>query len=364
MSRWFKNVFQFPEHSDYSLNQQEFKYDPNTGRLSPAGGFKDFNYIAGKFKNPSLRELRDEFESEDFQAAAREVLSSTPLLVEEVVGDVSELHVFPQNRYAVFQAASQFNALEHTSQYGTPEKGITCYSGDHTQGPACATACAPGTIVRNYFAFSPTEGQTKGRQIQNLGDVEEVLDNAKNKYFQVQNGYTMASDASLQKLTAVLRANEKLCDEVRDRLRIGVQEDTEVVCYKFGNVLYDGPKNEQLVTQAYCSACSVSYSRCSSRSWEAFARLVLESLYESTLHIAVQNAVRNRESPGSRKVFLTAVGGGVFGNEMEWVRDAIQRALEKFRDFGLEVYLVSYGAKTREFVQLERHWKEQQAKAA
>jgi hypothetical protein len=32
-----------------------------------------------------------------------------------------------------------------------PEHGVTVYAGDPTQGPACALACAAGSVYRNYF---------------------------------------------------------------------------------------------------------------------------------------------------------------------------------------------------------------------
>merc|ERR1712224_76836 len=50
-----------------------------------------------------------------------------------------------------------------------------------------------------------------------------------------------------------------------------------------------------------------------------------------------------RRSPRLR-VFLTALGGGAFGNRDEWVADAMTSALEKFRDTPLDVMLVHFGS--------------------
>ena len=41
-------------------------------------------------------------------------------------------------------------------------------------------------------------------------------------------------------------------------------------------------------------------------------------------------------------VFLTQLGGGAFGNESQWIHDAIRRALKKVVGVGLDVRLVSY----------------------
>jgi len=63
----------------------------------------------------------------------------------------------------------------------------------------------------------------------------------------------------------------------------------------------------------------------------------------------ILNAAAHPKQPGSRRVFLTAIGGGVFGNDMRWVRDAMKAAFDKFQGYGLEVTLVSYGTRTFEF---------------
>jgi len=63
----------------------------------------------------------------------------------------------------------------------------------------------------------------------------------------------------------------------------------------------------------------------------------------------VLNAAAHPDEPGARRVFLTAIGGGVFGNDMMWVQDAMKRAFDKFKGYNLEVTLVSYGRQTPEF---------------
>merc|ERR1711990_1352102 len=78
--------------------------------------------------------------------------------------------------------------------------------------------------------------------------------------------------------------------------------------------------------------------------------------YEATLYTAVENIMRHPAMPGARKVFLTALGGGVFGNEMHWIKDAISKACQKFQSVELEVILVSYGGPTPEFDELVNEW--------
>ena len=104
------------------------------------------------------------------------------------------------------------------------------------------------------------------------------------------------------------------------------------------------------MSQVFCSALPVSYSRIPPQRWEPFARLVLEGAYEATLWAAALNVQR----AATNVVFLTQVGGGAFGNEMPWIRDAIVRALLRVKRAGinLDVRLVSYGTPHRELVRL------------
>ncbi len=56
---------------------------------------------------------------------------------------------------------------------------------------------------------------------------------------------------------------------------------------------------------------------------------------------------------GNDKLYLTLIGGGVFGNEREWILDAIERALHIYRDIvGLGVVIVGYGYANRAVGQL------------
>jgi hypothetical protein len=74
--------------------------------------------------------------------------------------------------------------------------------------------------------------------------------------------------------------------------------------------------------------------------WEGFARLVLEASYEATICAAILNAQRT----GNKRLFLTLLGGGAFGNETQWITDSLRRALKLYKDWDVEVVIVSYGA--------------------
>merc|ERR1712032_787839 len=111
------------------------------------------------------------------------------------------------------------------------------------------------------------------------------------------------------------------------------------------------------VSQVFCAAPKVNTSFAKKSEWEPFARLLLEATYEATLWAAVDNLCSAKEiatdgcnviPAGSSQVLLTLVGGGVFGNELEWIVDAINRAIAMVAadapvgGWGLEVCMMHF----------------------
>ena len=247
------------------------------------------------------------------------------------------MHAVPELAGALFQVASQFNLLEMAGPSVTPEDGVTRYSADHTQGPACAIAAGAATIYRNYFAPVGGElGQTRERQIDALAPLGAALSiklgRPVSELWQMRNGYALCTGEGLEAITRLLvDGSEDSRDELRAHLAIGLHRNVEVTDMREGS--------RRLVSQAFCSALPVAYGRGSSSAWETFARLVLEAAYEATLIAAVEQSAAG----GPNIVLLTRVGGGAFGNADEWIDDAIVRALAIVEHAGLDVRLVSHG---------------------
>lgn len=280
--------------------------------------------IWGALEIPSLAELR-----------ARVANINQPrgkIQVREIVADVQARHTDITNANSLFQVASQFNLLEMVGPSRTPEDGIAIYEGDHTQGPACAMACGAGTIYRNYFVpVNGQVGQTRDNQIDCLADIGNALDNTNNRLWKMQNGYALATRDGLKEITRRLDASSaRELDELRARLRIGLQWNTQVTLNHCAHT----------VSQAYCSALPVVHSQEPKQLWQAFAKLVLEAAYEATLCAAILNL----QQTDNNRVFLTLVGGGAFGNETEWIMQAIERALKLYASWNLDVAIVSYGS--------------------
>lgn len=281
------------------------------------------SWLCGELETPTLAQLRQRVRNIKRDLA--------PISVRNVVGNVQHLHLNRANENAVFQVASQFNLLEMTSPRVTPECGVGIYEHDFTQGPACAIAAGAGTSYRNYFVdINGRIGQTADNQIDCLSGIAKLLDNSKQRLWKMVNGYALPSAEGLEEINRKLESmDEAALDAVRQALQIGLHWDTQVT---LGDASHT-------VSQAYCSAMPVAYTPHTKELWAPLAKLVLEAAYEATICAAILNGDRNRNN----RLFLTRLGGGAFGNNPDWITDAISRSLELYSDSGLDVAIVSYG---------------------
>lgn len=180
--------------------------------------------------------------------------------------------------------------------------------------------------------------------------------------FEMKGGYTLASDAQLQMLDASLKQLEAegRLDEARAAICVGVVSDAQVTSAKWGTTQLRDP--ELTVSQVFAAACAVQYnSKISKRSsWSRFAQLVLEASYEATLWVTLLSACRHGGAGASKRVYLTSLGGGVFGNSAEWIAHAMGRTFHIFQDYDLDVRIVRFnGTCDRRYHQLEKDFKGQ-----
>ncbi len=335
---WFEQLVGFPEDiGEGGYLRTRERLEVRGRRLRSRVNGKD--YGIGELELVDLRELRERTEAGGAVAGQRRVRL--------VQADVGALHRDPAHEGALFQVASQFNLLEMVGPHVTPDDGVTCYAGDHTQGPACAIAAGAATVYRNYFVpVGEQVGQTRDRQIEAFSVLGEALAAgvqrpAASLWF-TRNGYVLFERESVDRLSHYLSGLDVMGrSALRDQLKIGLHWDVEVTA----SVSSPGPR----VSQAFCSALPVSYCPgARGADWEPLATLVLEAAYEATLWAAVLNAQRS----GSRTVLLTQLGGGAFGNDAAWIRAAIGSALRRVDGHGLDVVIVSHGAPAAEL----REW--------
>lgn len=322
---WFEKLTGFKE-----INPEQVRELIKLDGLFLTSKVNDKTYRHGRLEIPTLAELR-QF---DLQKIDKPSLADRQIELREIVADVGELHKDSNNKNAVFQAASQFNLLEMVNPSVSPEDGIDIYENDFTQGPACAIACGAGTIYRNYFVSLDNQiGQTDQCQVDCLDQIALFFDNDKHNFWRTSNGYALLSESGLSTIDGKLKnMSSEEYETLKGKLKVGIQWETQVTT---------SADSDQIVHQVYCSALPIAYSNLNvaPSTWEALARLILEATYESTFYAAAMNY----QKTGVDKLYLTLVGGGVFGNPMSWILESVEKSLERFKHIPLDVNIVSYG---------------------
>lgn len=313
MTDWFQKLTGFAE-GDYASTRLLLRVEGD--RLRSV--VNDKSYGIGTFEVIALGALRDAAD-----APGR-------LRVSHVVGDVRRMIADPENAGALFQVASQFNALEMVGPSVSPEDGVTRYQHDHTQGPACAIAAGAATIWRNYFAPVDSRvqtGQTTRCQINTLARLGDRLDEwlGVGEPWIMRNGYAFLKPEAADKIAEAFAKLPDIRDTLLAYMSFALHRDVEAT-------EADRPHT---VSQIFCSALPVAYGTLPPERVEPLARLILEAAYEATLLAA---AVQEK-----RVVYLTRLGGGAFGNPDKWIDAAIERALQRCADFDLDVRVVTYG---------------------
>ena len=314
---WFETLTGFHEESPQQVREN---ISINGRTLKSRVNGKIFSH--GILEIPNLEELRNQI-----------LLSEIPtgkLTVSEIIENVQHLHRNKSNENALFQVASQFNLLEMVSPDITPEHGVGEYEYDLTQGPSCAIAAGAGTIYRNYFVdINGQIGQSADNQIDCLSEIGDALGNSNNHLWKMVNGYALVSKKGLVEISKKLKLlNVSEIDNLRKLLRIGIQWDTEVTITDY----------KHTVSQAYCSALPVAYGHFSSELWFEFAQLILEASYEAVFCAGILNYLRT----GNNTLYLTFIGGGVFGNKIEWIINAINRSINIYKHIELDIVIVSH----------------------
>ena len=274
------------------------------------------------------------------------------------------VHMTPSYSGSIFQVASQFNALEMLTPTQTPQQGISIYWNDKSQGPACAMVCPFGTLYRNYFCM-PADGKqledksvnanpqigiaaggtdTGNNQINTLTELMKI--DACFNDLRFQNGYIFVKDkAHLDAIDKYLSTPENFWKAMM-AIKYVIQEDTPVV-----DVTSDGKILDQTVSQIYCSAYPVAYSTdpdpvtkdpprvtgTTRNDYALLSSMILHAVYYSTLAYAV---TRITPDETRKKVFLTKVGGGFFGNDVSLIDNAIYNAVSHFTAYPIDVHIV------------------------
>jgi hypothetical protein len=117
---WFEELFGFREGGSYRENRAHFRMEGEVLCVDGAPKYK--KHFVGRWSTPSLAELRAELGDGETGGLRFKHLPCPTGVEPLILGE--------RNAGAVFQAASQFNALEMVGPGVSPRRGIAIYSND------------------------------------------------------------------------------------------------------------------------------------------------------------------------------------------------------------------------------------------
>jgi hypothetical protein len=267
-------------------DRRVFSFDPSGRATLTAAGHA---WSAGRFEVVSLEALRERAQQASTHALTRGALQA---------------HA---GQGALFQVASQLNCLEAPDPEVVP---VAQYLTDPTQGPRASISAFPGTLLRHYAA--PGAGGTRFEQVTDGPQIELLGDVCDPAVGRAQNGYLMASGvadpaAFVEHLTRRFEA-----------IQVGLHDEVEVVLGGSWNGAVPGrPQIAQVFTSTVAGGGYGGEQL--GVFFEPACRQLLRAAYLGTLLGAV--------TTGKNKVVLTLIGGGVFGNPIELIWEAITWAL-------------------------------------
>lgn len=282
------------------------------------------SWHAGRFSTPTIGEL--------LAAASSGGAPGKPSRLSALVGagplaDIGTLQAM-LGPGVLFQAASQFNALEAPSPHRLVP--VSRYPSDPTQGPRASVGAFPGTFMRHYRAPGGEGGfaQTESRQLNLL---EEVT------------GPGLATVVGGYLLRAHVADGEALAwrlEDGFDQVRVGVQEGVEVVLgHGWGGPVPTPPIR---IHQVFTSTMALGGYDARGQARERVSDELVERICRQLLRAAYLGTLLAASRCRATGVVLTLIGGGVFGNPRTWIREAILWALEAHHEVGapgLEVWV-------------------------
>eukprot|EP01089_Gocevia_fonbrunei_P018558 TRINITY_DN6303_c0_g1_i1.p1 TRINITY_DN6303_c0_g1~~TRINITY_DN6303_c0_g1_i1.p1 ORF type:complete len:489 (-),score=94.01 TRINITY_DN6303_c0_g1_i1:24-1490(-) len=255
-----------------------------------------------------------------------EILSKTDKSSSKFV-DVSYLQSLKENVNALFQVASNFNGVEATSEKSSPEERNFTYRYifDPTQGPAASISAGAAAITRVHAPFYTlsTKSTSPDSWKQKTSKQVNFLENL-SEHFPIRNGYVLFSGNEPGKFPENLTKLEWA--ELLELSSVGYHKDSQVV---FGSKTSNGDSynlvkdDDQVIDQVFCAAVNINQGdsgRFNKRqnNAEQKCKFILDSAYEGSYMSAIKH--------GKKKLFLTLIGGGAFGNNKAWIYEAILKA--------------------------------------
>lgn len=258
--------------------------------------------------------------------------------------EVGNMQSLKENVDAAFAVASNFNALETLSPNDeVSEKFIGAYLCDETQGPFSVLSAMPGVIWRTYGIFHDENEnpenwrQTNEKQINFLEDLG----------IETKNGYIVENIDSLYK---------KIVEdpEAYKKYKIGYHSRLQV-CGGYCKNKYKQEliKDAQYVDQMFSAAFCFLHFLGRIKDYNAFGKDVLskvEKIAKKLIEFCIKAQLMAAFVKGKKKVVITLIGLGAFGNKAEWFVEILKSDwfLSFIEESGMQVTLNLFDSEAKE----------------
>lgn len=242
---------------------------------------KDVIKNAGEFKILSLMELYDMTNKSGMRKTSPKLkIYVRNSFDNEQYFETSAIQM-RSGKKCMYQVASNFNCLEiaskHTDQFSG--RHITELMTDSTQGPSASSGAPCGAMLRLAI------------------NREKPINLLEDTTLKPENGKLRCGDFE---------------DFNSDFIKVGLNTDTRAMFDRSGaELIYN--KKGPLIDQVYTSTCI-----CATLKPQKLTQKLLDAAYEATYLCAVHRR--------SKRLVLTLVGGGVFGNHPKQIAEAITKA--------------------------------------
>lgn len=338
MKTWFKELFGFEESVKSVYENLETVEYPDHVEIKSKVNKNVFN--AGNFQIRSSDRSTYELKKKDRKGTLNIIKGNGQRSKHFELIDILTMQSLPKWNGATYLAASNFNCLEFVSSYQTAKEGVTSYYTDSTQGPYAALACGPAIVYRNYFfKHDGVEGQLD----KEVNILSETPINVKHGYAQIKDDrdFKEIKNESGKKIDPwdYNWSNPKIW-------QVGVHRNCEVVMTRGPGRTFATAPPKQIAHHVYAAA----FNFCGDVSSTAFTQSVTQDLlqaeYRATILAAWENSQLFPNLPGSNKLSLTLLGGGVFNNPYELICEAISANVDLIVESGLDVYITCFSQNT------------------
>lgn len=321
---WFETLFGFSDSPENVSKFMECEQNEEGAVLFSRKNQKKFT--AGKFATCSVSSFQN---LEPRNGGHLNIIHGNGMKSSKLyLVDVMCAQNHPDFDGATFQVASNFNCLEFLGSKQTAYKGVNSYVQNHAQGPVCAVSAGPAVTYRNYFVLH-NDGA--------IGQLKKEIELLSRTPLKIEHGY--------------VKINQNECERLKsqsfdwsdfDKYQIGVHQNCQITMNRGKNGMILNPDSKQITHQVFCAAFSFPRNVIVNDFTYEIGGQILKAEYRATILAAWDNSIKFPDRKGSKKCFLTLLGGGVFHNPFNIICNAINDCKSVIELSGLDVYVVCF----------------------